>query len=134
MRGEAVYIGDGQDKLLIKELLHHFLAHAVDIHRIAGGEMNNTFDLFRRAMGVAAEVHGFDFFKFRSAYRTVFNHDKITYFVIASFDDGSYDFGNDIAGFSKSYEITDFKLLIINKIFVVERRSLDEGTGDADRL
>ena len=61
-------------------------------------------------------------------------HDEWALRAIASFNDGAYDFWDDVRGFSKHDDVPNHQSLIFDEVFVIQGCALNKAALDTHGL
>ena len=96
---DMVKVGDIVDESFREELFDDGAAHAIDIHRVAAGEMDHRLDFAAGAFLVETIMETLDAGERLTAFGAVLAHMKGRLGTIAHRNDGSDDLGDDIRGF-----------------------------------
>ena len=115
-------------------MIHQHVAHAVDIHDTARGEMQDGFLQPRRAVGVDAAAGRFAFFPhhFAAADRAMFGHAERP--ALAALAHDAHHFRNHVAAAFHQHTIADLDSQPLDFVFVVQRGARDGDAADVDGL
>ncbi len=132
--GEAIEVGDVLDHAAVGELVDQSVAHALDVHYSARGEVEDGFAQLGRAVGVHAAVVGLALGAHdnTAALGTLLG-DWNRFFGLAVRLDIN-NFRNDVTAAFYSHGVTDVYSQTVNFIPVVKRGAGHSRPADADRL
>ena len=134
---EGVDVGDGFHQPTIDELVDERVAHALDVHHAARGEVQDALAQLRRAVGVDAAVVGFAFDAddVASAFGAAFGHVKLAVSArVVLVVDNLHDLRNNVAAALDQDVVADLDAEIVDEVHVVQRGAGDGGAADEHRL
>ena len=131
-----VDIHNGVDQFVIQQLSYHRRTHAVDIHGISGGEMNNLAKYLGRTVHVQALSYCLTGHPvgFGAADRAMDGHGKNDLSAGALLWNGMIDFGDNISGLLNHDLVANPDILVDDVVLVMEGRPGDHGACQQDRL
>ncbi len=130
---EAINVGHALDQPPVDQLIDQRVAHAVDIHHRAGGEVQDRFLEPRRTVGIDAAGGGFILFTddVASANRTLLRHVERTPRV-ALLDD-AHDSGNHVAAALDQHFVADLDAQPSDFVLIVKRGPRHRDAADRHR-
>ena len=131
---KVIDIGNIVEETFAEQFFDDRAAHPIDVHGITRSEMDHSLDFPARAIGVETIMETLDFREGFSTFGTILGHDERPLGTIASLNKRANDFRDDVRGFVKDDFVPNHQAFLGDEILVVERRSLDKASRDANRL
>jgi hypothetical protein len=119
--GERIQIGHAVGQAAIHQLIHQRLAHAIDIHHAARGEMQNRLLEPRRAVDVDAAAGGLALFAHHraAANRARFGHaERLAHGALRA---DPHHLGNHVAAALDDHLVADLQAQPLDLVFIVQR-------------